>query len=91
MKKHYFDQYDINVLSAMYYAGGQMSRWELHQVTGHSPTKILKVLNKLEKMNLVVKIRTNKKDRNNKIRYDWDINIDTFRRYFSIAEKNDSR
>lgn len=87
MKKQYFDQYDINVLSALYYTGGQMSRWELHKVTGHSPEKIQKVLDKLEKMNLVIKIKTDKRDRYNRIRYDWDINIATFRRYFKIAKK----
>jgi len=38
-------------------------------------------------MNLVVSVFTEKRDRNNNYRYDWTINIETFRKYFRIVEK----
>ncbi len=75
------------MVSAVYYNDRHMPGLELYKVTVHSLNNIQKVLNKLEKMNLVSKIKTKKRDRNNRIIYDWTINIKTFRRYFKIIEK----
>jgi len=87
MNYRYFDKYEMDILNELYVQGRSMTVWELHKKTLRSPTIIKNRLFKLEKLDLVIPIQTNKKDRTGKYRIEWILNIDTVEKYFRIAKE----